>query len=96
VTHLLEIFALRSDKWTMVERVRDDLGLARHRVVAVGDGLNDMTMLREAPLSVAMANADPRVLAHADHVAPHHAQDGFAAIAERLLDGSLAMPEPDA
>jgi HAD superfamily hydrolase (TIGR01484 family) len=96
VTHLLEIFSPRSDKWTMVERVRDDLGVARHRVVAVGDGLNDLTMLRQAPLSVAMANADPRVLAHADHVAPHHAQDGFAAFADRLLDGSLAMPEAPA
>ena len=43
----------------------------------------------EAALGIAMANADPSVLALADHVAPHHAEDGFATAVEQLLKGEL-------
>ena len=90
VTHLLEIYALDCDKWTMLERVRAGRGVHPERVVAVGDGLNDLQMIREAAVGIAMGNADPRVLAHADHVAPHHAQDGFAHAVDRLLAGEFA------
>ena len=90
-THLLEIYALDCDKWTMLERVRAGHGVAAERVVAVGDGLNDLQMIREAALGIAMGNADPRVLEHADHVAPHHAEDGFAHAVERLLAGALGL-----
>lgn len=95
-THLLEIYALESDKWTMIERVRADRGIHLHRVVAVGDGLNDLTMIRRAAVGVAMGNADARLLDHADHVAPHHAEDGFAHVADRLLDGSIPLPDAEA
>ena len=36
------------------------------QVVAVGDGDNDLDMLRSAGLGVAMANATPQALAAAD------------------------------
>ena len=91
-THLLEIYALDCDKWTMLERVRAERGVAAERVVAVGDGLNDLLMIRHAAVGIAMGNADPRVLEHADHVAPHHAEDGFAHAVERLLAGELGVP----
>jgi hydroxymethylpyrimidine pyrophosphatase-like HAD family hydrolase len=92
VTHLLEIYAPESDKWTMLKRVCAARGMGHDRVVAVGDGLNDLQMLREAALSIAMGNADPRLLEHADHVAPHHAQDGFAHAVDMLLAGTLPWP----
>jgi hydroxymethylpyrimidine pyrophosphatase-like HAD family hydrolase len=91
VTHLLEIYALDCDKWTMLQRVRASHAQPQP-VVAVGDGLNDLIMIREAALGIAMGNADPRVLQHADHVAPHHAEDGFAHAIERLLAGEFALP----
>jgi hydroxymethylpyrimidine pyrophosphatase-like HAD family hydrolase len=91
-THLLEIYAPDSDKWTMIERVCAGSGIELDQVVAVGDGLNDLRMIQRAALGVAMGNADARLLEHADHVAPHHAQDGFAHAVERLLDGSLQVP----
>jgi HAD superfamily hydrolase (TIGR01484 family) len=91
-THLLEIYARDCDKWTMLERVRHGRGVAAERVVAVGDGLNDLLMIREAAIGIAMGNADPRVLEHADHVAPHHADDGFAHAIDRLLAGELGAP----
>ena len=95
-THLLEIYAPESDKWTMIERVRDAHGIEARRIVAVGDGLNDLRMIQRAAVGVVMGNADQRLFEHADHVAPHHAEDGFAHAVDRLLDGGIRLPVPGA
>jgi Cof subfamily protein (haloacid dehalogenase superfamily) len=49
------------------------------RVVAVGDHRNDLSMLAEAGLAVAMGNGVPEVHALADVVIGHHADEGVAA-----------------
>ncbi|MBR4597066.1 MAG: HAD hydrolase family protein, partial [Opitutales bacterium] len=46
---------------------------------AIGDGENDIPMLRAAGLSAAMGNASDAVKACAGHVAPTVDEDGFAA-----------------
>lgn len=63
----------------------DHLGIVSTEVVAFGDERNDLTMLQWAGHGVAMANAEPRVLDHADEVAPSNADDGVAVVLERLL-----------
>ncbi len=88
-THLLEIYAPDTDKWTMLRRLRDRRGLDNARVYAIGDGLNDLIMVREAGVGIAMANAHEQLRRHARHVAPHHAEDGFAHAAQRILRGEL-------
>lgn len=59
------------------------LGLAPACAVAFGDGTNDMTMIRSAGIGVAMANAEPEVLAAADLVAPSNQEDGVAQVLSR-------------
>jgi Cof subfamily protein (haloacid dehalogenase superfamily) len=54
-------------------------GIPAGRIVAVGDQLNDLAMLREAGLAVAMENAVPEALAAAHLVIGHHAREGLAA-----------------
>ena len=88
-THMLEALAPRADKWTMACTAADRLGVARSRIVAIGDGLNDLELLRQAPLGVAMANANPRVAAVADARTVSHEDDGVAVAIEALLDGRL-------
>jgi Cof subfamily protein (haloacid dehalogenase superfamily) len=61
------------------------LGIDAADVVAFGDEWNDVTMLQWAGHGVAMANADERVRAHADEIAPSNVDDGVAAVLERLL-----------
>lgn len=63
----------------------DDLGIGAADVVAFGDNRNDMAMLEWAGHGYAMANANPALLAVADHEAPHHADDGVARTIESLL-----------
>jgi hypothetical protein len=60
-------------------------GVESRRVVAVGDADNDLPMLAEAGLAVAMANAMPRVLASADRVIGHNNTDTIADLVEELF-----------
>lgn len=87
-THLLEVFNPRVDKWTMLAEYAAQRGVPPERIAAIGDGLNDVRMVRQAGLGVAMGNADPRVRDVADRHAPDHDRDGVAYAIERLLHGA--------
>lgn len=89
-TQMLEVFAPHADKWSMACRAADRLGLPRTEIVALGDGLNDLDMIRNAPIGVAMGNADPRVAAVASARTAAHHEDGVAVAVEALLEGRLA------
>ncbi len=76
-THLLEIFGFAVNKWTMLQK---HLGknFDPQRIVAIGDGLNDIEVLQEAGRSIAMSNANDFVQSHADFISGHHDEHGFA------------------
>ena len=82
--HLLEVFGESVNKWSMLEK---HLGssILPERIVAIGDGLNDIEVLKEAGLSIVMENADENVRAHADVFADHHDNDGFASAMTRWV-----------
>ena len=87
--HLMEIFNPQANKWGMVVHWCARNGVDPAHVVAIGDGLNDVELIRSAPLGVAMANADARVLAVADYVTCHHDDDGVADVIHALLQRRL-------
>jgi Cof subfamily protein (haloacid dehalogenase superfamily) len=87
--HLLEVFGAEANKWTMVQRWCQCHDQAINSVVAIGDGLNDVVLIEQAPLGIAMGNADPRVSAVADCVVPSNNDDGVAVAIHSLLEGSL-------
>ena len=62
------------------------LGLDRSQVMAFGDGLNDISMIREAGIGVAMENAVDEVRAVADLITGSCEESGVAEVIERLLD----------
>ena len=64
------------------------LGLEVSQAMAFGDGLNDVSMLREAGLGVAMGNAYPAVQAQADLVTGTNEEDGVAEAIERYVFGT--------
>ena len=55
------------------------------QVMAVGDSDNDLTMLRQAGLSVAMGNAPAHIRAAADACTADHTENGVARAIERYL-----------
>ena len=71
-------------KASALEPVRAELGVPHERTLAVGDGRNDVEMLRWAARGVAMGQAVPEVLAAADEVAAAVEDDGLADVLEPL------------
>lgn len=59
-------------------KVAADQGFKREDVIAFGDGLNDMELLREAGIGVAMGNALETIKLHADMVTANNNEDGIA------------------
>ena len=58
-------------------------------VIAIGDSMNDISMVSEAGLGVAMQNADDRLKKYADMIAPSNDEDGVAEIIERAIRDEL-------
>jgi Cof subfamily protein (haloacid dehalogenase superfamily) len=72
-------------KWSAIRRLAEGWGIAVAEICAVGDDVNDITMIRAAGLGVAMGNALPQVKAAADRVAPTHDDDGLVEVVGWLL-----------
>ncbi|SCY79581.1 phosphoserine phosphatase [Nitrosospira sp. Nl5] len=62
-------------KADMLKRVREELGLKREQVIAIGDGANDLKMLEEAGVSIAY-HAKPIVQKKATYTISHVGLDG--------------------
>ena len=63
-------------------------GLKPSEIVAFGDAENDLLMIKNAGLGVAMGNAQPEVKAQADLVTLSNEQDGIAEVLESILGGA--------
>ena len=57
----LEVMARGVSKGAALTRVAEYLGIALSEVIAFGDGMNDLEMLRLAGTGILMSNADPRL-----------------------------------
>ncbi len=80
-TNWLDIAPAGVNKSTALERVRARLGIPRHRVLAIGDGRNDIEMFQWAGVegrAIAMGQAPADVLAHATEVTRPDVDDGVA------------------
>jgi hydroxymethylpyrimidine pyrophosphatase-like HAD family hydrolase len=67
-------------KWSGVLAFCADQGLDPGRVLAVGDGTNDVELLEGAKIACAVAGGHPAALALADHVIGPPAAGGWAAV----------------
>ena len=59
----------------MLKHVRDELGLQREQIIAIGDGANDIGMMAEAGISIAY-HAKPIVQENAVYSINHVGLDG--------------------
>ncbi|MGM0432273.1 MAG: HAD family hydrolase [Spirochaetota bacterium] len=73
-----EMFSGSVSKERALVQVLTYLGAGFDQVMVLGDGQNDIGMLTEAAVGVAVDNASEDVKAAADEVAPDHDQEGVA------------------
>lgn len=89
----LTVFAPDVSKGAALIQLAADLGISRAETLAIGDGVNDISMLRAAGLGVAMGHAAPAVRAAAGAVTASNTEDGAALAIERYVLGDW-MEEP--
>lgn len=66
---VVEAFALTASKWSAITYLAQGLRIGAGEIVAVGDDVNDLPMIRSAGLGVAMPWAAPEVKAAAKAIA---------------------------
>ena len=76
----LELFAAGVSKAVGMRAVCAELGISIEQAMAIGDHINDMEMVAEAGVGVAMGNAVPELLAVADLITDHVNDDGVASV----------------
>ncbi|MCY8979835.1 Cof-type HAD-IIB family hydrolase [Bacillus halotolerans] len=74
----IEVNALGINKAAALARVSEKLGFTMENVMAMGDSLNDIAMIKEAGLGVAMGNAQDVVKETADWITDTNIEDGVA------------------
>lgn len=84
---LLEVTAAGVDKGSGVRTVLAHLGTGPERLAAVGDGNNDVPMLRLAARGFAVANGSERARGAADRVVGSNDETGVADVVAQLLEG---------
>jgi Cof subfamily protein (haloacid dehalogenase superfamily) len=80
-----ELLAPKVSKWSAIKSLLRAFRISPNEVVAIGDGPNDVEMLRRVGTGVAMGNAGEEVKAAADFVTSHHEHDGLAEFIDRYL-----------
>jgi Cof subfamily protein (haloacid dehalogenase superfamily) len=80
----VEVMAPGVSKGVALGELAARLGVRRDEIIAFGDGENDIPLLAAAGLGIAMANAMPALLAHADDITLSNAEDGVAHALRRL------------
>jgi Cof subfamily protein (haloacid dehalogenase superfamily) len=83
-TDVMEVFDPAVDKWQGILKVAAARGVRPDQIIAVGDNMNDLSMIRGAALGVAMGNAKPAVKAAAARVIGPNTEDGIALFLEEL------------
>lgn len=84
-TYNLEVNVPEATKGIGLIKLAELLGIPREDVIAFGDGENDISMLEEAGIGYAMANAPDNVKKRADRIAPPNTEDGVAQVLEELF-----------
>ena len=83
--YVIEIMPIDIDKGYGLKKIAKDLDIDEDEVVAVGDGMNDLPMIRWAGTGVAVANADDRLKANADMVTKEKMSLGVLEVADTLF-----------
>ncbi|OBZ09626.1 phosphoglycolate phosphatase, TA0175-type [Bacillus sp. FJAT-27264] len=83
--HNLEINPLGINKATGIKEVCQLLGIDMSQVVAVGDSLNDLAVIQQVGLGVAMGNAQETVLQEANAIVANNNEDGIAEVIQRFI-----------
>lgn len=83
--NFLELMEPGINKWEAVKSVAASYGVTPDEIMCIGDSNNDISMIANAGIGVAVANAKDNVKAHAKIVTASNNDDGVALVIESIL-----------
>lgn len=90
----LEVLDIASTKGNALKKLSEMMGISQEETVAIGDHLNDLSMIKFAGLGVAMGNGDEAVLRAADWVTKTNEEDGFSHLVKTITQGDGSSVSP--
>lgn len=91
--YFLEVVPCGIDKANTLGALLDMLKVKRDEVMAIGDGVCDVTMIQLAGMGVAMGHSPESVKACADYVTVSNEDDGVAQAVEKAILAEVRMSE---
>lgn len=91
--YFLEVVPCGVNKANTLGALLEHLGVTREEVIAVGDGVCDVTMLQLAGMGVAMGHSQDSVKLCADYVTASNEEDGVALAVEKLILAEVRAAE---
>lgn len=87
--YFLELVPQGIDKAQSLAVLLKELGISREEIIAIGDGYNDLSMIKFAGLGIAMGNAQEPVKKAADYITLSNEEDGVAEAIDRHMPAYL-------
>lgn len=89
----LELMEPGVNKWQAVKSLAKSFGIKPEEIMCIGDSNNDLSMIKNAGIGVAVANAKPQVQKYAKMVTASNDNDGVALAIENILTAQINVPE---
>lgn len=91
--YFLEIVPEQIDKANTLSILLERLRIKPENIIAIGDGVCDVTMIQLAGLGVAMGNAQESVKSCADYITRTNEEDGVAHVVEKYILSAIRPTE---
>lgn len=83
--YFLEFLHNKANKWSGVFGLAEKLGIKSQEIICVGDEENDIHMIENAGLGVAMGNAVPKIKEVADYITLSNEESGVAHVIKKFI-----------
>ena len=80
-----EISAQNVDKWNALEEIIKLMNISKEEVITIGDNANDVKMIKNAGLGIAMGESAPYVKQSADKITLNNDEDGVAVVLKEIF-----------
>lgn len=81
-----EVSAKDVDKWSALEELMKIVNISKEELVTIGDNANDVKMIKNAGLGIAMGESAPYVKSVADEITFSNDEDGVAIILRKIFE----------
>lgn len=83
--YFLEFVHIDASKAKAMGKLGEYYGIEQKEMIAIGDGLNDLSMIEYVGLGVAMSNANNTVIERADYITLSNDEDGVAHVIRKFI-----------